>query len=55
MINEKDGDEVDECKSCIFICTAYLNENNKYEYGLTDEDVEKAIEILNCPLIKSEW
>lgn len=38
-----------------FVCTAHLNENNKYEYGLTDEDVEKAIEILNRPLIKSEW
>lgn len=38
-----------------FVCTAHPNENNKYEYGLTDEDAEKAIEILNRPLIKSEW
>ena len=38
-----------------FVCTAHLNENNKYEYGLTDEDAEKAIEILNRPLVKSEW
>lgn len=30
-----------------FVCTAHLNEKNKYEYGLTDKDAEKAIRILN--------
>ena len=35
-----------------FICTTHLNDSGKCVHGMTDEDAEKAIEILNRPLVK---
>ncbi len=35
-----------------FVCTTHLDANGKYVCGLTDADAEKAIEILNRPLVK---
>ena len=35
-----------------FVCTTHLNDKGKCVYGMTDEDAEKAIEILNRPLVK---
>lgn len=35
-----------------FVCTTHLNDRGKCVYGMTDEDAEKAIEILNRPLVK---
>lgn len=35
-----------------FVCTTHLNDKGKCVYGMTDEDAEKAIEILNKPLVK---
>ena len=35
-----------------FVCTTHRNENGRYVCGMTDEDAEKAIEILNRPLVK---
>ena len=35
-----------------FVCTTHLNDMGKCVYGTTDEDAEKAIEILNRPLVK---
>lgn len=34
-----------------FVCTAHRNANGRYVCGMTDEDAEKAIEILNRPLV----
>ena len=35
-----------------FVCTTHLNDKGKCVYGMTDEDAEKAIEILNKSLVK---
>lgn len=35
-----------------FVCTTHLNDKGKCAYGMTDEDAEKAIEILNKPLVQ---
>lgn len=35
-----------------FVCTTHRNANGRYVCGMTDEDAEKAIEILNRPLVK---
>ena len=35
-----------------FVCTTHRNANGRYGCGMTDEDAEKAIEILNRPLVK---
>ena len=35
-----------------FVCTTHLYDKGKCVYGMTDEDAEKAIEILNRPLVK---
>jgi len=35
-----------------FVCTTHLNDKGKCVYGMTDEDAERAIKILNGPLVK---
>lgn len=35
-----------------FVCTTHLTANGRYVRGITDEDAEKAIVILNRPLIE---
>jgi len=35
-----------------FVCTTHLDDKGKCVYGMTDEDTERAIEILNRQLVK---